>query len=124
MKQYYVGDKVQFNVCTCVKTKKQYAVNIKLVEARKDSGYITMIKDNYGFIELNVLSNLNENKRLVMPRDMFFHFSSLQFSSNDLDVGDEVEFIINRKNKNKLCAENVTKLSSGTVKPLNVSGLF
>jgi hypothetical protein len=54
---------------------------------------------------------------------MYFFFinSSLQFSINDLDVGDEVEFTINRKNKQKLCAENVCKLQNGTIKPLTAN---
>jgi hypothetical protein len=42
-------------------------------------------------------------------------------SSSDLEVGDEVEFLINRKSKQKLCAESVTRLPSGTIFPTNVS---
>lgn len=82
-----------------------------------------MIKDNYGFIELNRLANHNNNslhsQSSLVPRDIFFHFSKVHHSAqSDLDVGDEVEFKINRKNKTKLCAESVTKLPSGTlIKP-------
>ena len=126
-KVYLVDDKVQFQICTCIKTKQQYAVNIKLLEPRKETGFITMIKDNYGFIELNRASQQNRHttkksgdaKESAVPRDMFFHFSSVQ--SGTLDVGDEVEFKINRKNKQKLCAENVCKLSPGTIKPVTIT---
>ncbi len=41
-------------------------------------------------------------------------------SKNDLEIGDEVEFIINRKNPQKFCAESIEKIKSGTIKP-NVS---
>lgn len=117
---FLIDDKLQFNICTCIKTNKQYAVNLKLVEPRKETGFITMIKDNYGFIELsrqnsNTISS--QKNMTTIPRDMFFHFSSVQSHQNDLEVGDEVEFKINRKNKQKMCAENVFKLTSGTIKP-------
>ena len=35
---------------------------------------------------------------------------------NELEVGDEVEFNINRKNRQKVCAENLTKVSSSVTK--------
>jgi cold shock CspA family protein len=110
--QFTLGDKVQFKICSCLRTKIQYAVDLKFVESRKEQGIITMIKDNYGFIELSPFGNefTNKSNSSPMSRDMFFHFSSLQYSSNDIDVGDEVEFTINRKQKQKLFAECVQKL--------------
>jgi cold shock CspA family protein len=121
---FYYGDKVQFNIFNCVKTNKQYAVNIKTIEQRKETGFITMLKESYGFIELNCVSNMPPLNCKInsLPKDIFFHFSSLnaQCSANELEVGDEVEFLINRKTKQKLCADNVTKLPCGTIKPIYV----
>lgn len=121
-----VGDKVQFNMSVCAKSKKQTAVNIKLVEASKDQGFITMLKDNYGFIELTSYSAKNQpkgNRNVSIPRDIFFHFSSVQGLNNDLEVGDEVDFIINRKIRGdqKICAESINKLKNGSIKPNNLS---
>lgn len=125
--QASIGDKIQFNLSMCTKSKKQTAVNIKLVEASKDQGFITMLKDNYGFIELTSYSIKNQpkgSKNVSMPRDVFFHFSSVQSAINDLDVGDEVDFVINRKTRGdqKICAESINKLKNGSIKP-NVSSL-
>lgn len=121
------GDKVQFNLSTCVKTKKQVAVNVKSMEAVKEQGIITMLKENYGFIELIPRDCHFKGKpngiQQSMPRDLFFHFSSVQNASTELDVGDEVEFKINRKTRGeqKNCAESISKLNSGTIKPFSVS---
>jgi cold shock CspA family protein len=126
-KNYNVGDKVQFNLSTCIKSKKQMAVNIKLTESSKEQGFITMLKDNYGFIELSSYSVKNNSskstKLMSVPRDIFFHYSSVQTSINDLDIGDEVEFKINRKTRGdqKICAESLVKLKTGTIKPNNIS---
>lgn len=125
---FIVGDKVQFNISTCIKTKKQTAANIKLVDQAKEQGFITILKDNYGFIELTSFPTKNQskgngNKNSSMPRDIFFHFSSVKNSINDLDIGDEVEFKVNRKNRGdqKICAESLMKLKAGTIKPNNLS---
>jgi hypothetical protein len=45
---------------------------------------------------------------------MFENFSSALTSVQDLDIGDEVKFCV-RKTMNKISAENVTKLSPGTI---------
>ncbi len=73
---FYYGDKVQFNVLTCARTNQTYAVNIKTVEQRKELGYITMLKESYGFIELNCVSNVPPAncKINTLPKDIFFHF--------------------------------------------------
>lgn len=99
------GDKVQFNI-----SEQNYASNIKLKEQKKQSGLVTMLKDNYGFIEVNIFDD-TYNKHSKTPKDMFFHFSSFLDDLNNLNVGDEVEFTVNKKNKQKLAAENVTKLT-------------
>lgn len=70
---FYNGDKVQFNILTCLRTNSQYAVNVKLVEPRREIGYITMLKDNYGFIELDLLFDLLSTANR-MPKDIFFHY--------------------------------------------------
>lgn len=120
---FYNGDKVQFNVLTCIRTNTQYAVNVRLVEARKEVGYITMLKDNYGFIELDILFDSPQpptsNK---MPKDIFFHYSSVvQGPASSLEIGDLVEFSINRKAKQKLSAENVVKLVGRAAKKFKKS---
>lgn len=127
-RSFYVGDKVQFYISTCIKTKKQMATNIKLVDHAKEQGFITILKDNYGFIELTSFpaknqSKSNGNKNTSMPRDIFFHFSSVKNAINDLDIGDEVEFKINRKSRGdqKISAESLIKLRTGTIKPNNLS---
>ncbi|CAF0834579.1 unnamed protein product [Brachionus calyciflorus] len=105
------GDRVQFNLLNCLKSKKQFATNLKLAEQRKQTGYVTMLKENYGFIELNLFDDSWKNSK-SNTKDIFFHYSSYQDSISDLDIGDEVEFTINRKNKQKLSAENVCKIES------------
>ena len=72
----YLGDKIQFNLCTCVRTQKKFAVNIKLVESRKEKGFVTMLKDNYGFIEINLFQEkkASSNGKSAVSRDIFFHF--------------------------------------------------
>lgn len=92
---FYAGDKVQFNVLTCIRTNAQFAVNVKLIEPRKEIGYITMLKDNYGFIELDVLfdPSVAPNSAAVssptatgtsnkMPKDIFFHYRYLIFKQS------------------------------------------
>lgn len=71
---YYNGDRVQFNILTCLKTNKRYAVNVKILEPRKEMGFITMLKDNYGFIELDVLNNAMPPTGNKLPKDIFFHY--------------------------------------------------
>jgi hypothetical protein len=66
----YYNDKVQFNISTCLRSKLQQAVNVKLVEQAREQGYITMLKDSYGFIELSLSSSLIKNSKY---RDIFFH---------------------------------------------------
>ena len=73
---FCVADKVQFNLSTCIKSNKQTAVNVRLVEACKEQGYITMLKENYGFIELVKLDPQRTMGKTAspQPRDIFFHF--------------------------------------------------
>jgi len=115
---FYFGDKVQFNLATCIKTKKQTAINIKLIESAKEQGYISVLKENYGLIEIVASKNQKHGNKSTLPREIFFQTSSL--IKNDIEIGDEVEFIINRKNPQKFCAESIGKIKSGTIKPNNI----
>ena len=115
MSMLRMGDKVQFNLVKHLKTNTQFAVNVRLVEQRRDRGFITMLKENYGFIEISLFSSsssaaANKSSSSIVSRDIFFHFSSLHVNLNELEIGDAVEFTINRKNKQKIFAESVTKL--------------
>jgi len=124
------GDKVQFNIFTCLKTKKNMAVNIKVVEIENDQiqqGIITMLKEDYGFIELiprcyQIKANHKEQQFFPQP-DIFFKISSVKNLTSDLEVGDEVEFKINQKGDGdqNIFAEFISRLKSGTIKFLNVS---
>jgi cold shock CspA family protein len=117
---------VEFNICTDKRSKKQYAINIKLIEQNTEYGYITMLKENYGFLEMtsqqtDVFFHYRykfHGKGFVssIPRNIsvFFVRSSTKTPSNQLNVGDEVKFNL-RKNANKMSAENLTKLSCGTI---------
>lgn len=115
-----VGDKVQFNLSKSLKSGTETAVNLKVLEQFKEKGFVTVLKDNYGFIEFDI--NSTDSEGSAKQRDIFFHYSSLK-SEEPLVVGDEVEFVINRKVLTKLAAENVVKLASKTIKN-NVSLLY
>ena len=53
----------------------------------------------------------------IKSKYLFFCFSSFEGNaSNDLDLGDEVEYTLARKG-NKMSAENIRKLAKGTVGP-------
>lgn len=79
--EFYKGDKVQFNICQCLKTKRTYAKNIKLLEAHKEQGYVTMLKEPLGCIELGPNSAIltettveNESVKKLPQREFYFHF--------------------------------------------------
>jgi cold shock CspA family protein len=117
-RKLYLNDKVRFQICTkyqAVNGQRQSAVNIKLIESHKEYGFVTMIKENYGFIEFMPSSNPIINKQR-QSADIFFHFSSALSSINEFEIGVEVEFTINRKNRQKICADNVLRLANGTIK--------
>ena len=85
---FYYGDKVQFNILTCARASMPnrhtaYAVNIKTVEQRRELGLITILKESYGFIELNCVSNVPpaNSKINSLPRDIFFHFRLVSYIS-------------------------------------------
>lgn len=105
------GDKVDFNIGEQRRPggPVRMAVNVRLVLRNltgRCQGYIATLKDNYGFIE-----NVDHDK------EVFFHFSSFEGSTNDLELGDEVEYTLARKSA-KLSGENIKKLPAGTI-PVN-----
>ena len=112
---FYVGDKVQFNLSTCIKTKKQTAANVKLLEACKEQGFVATLRDSYGIIELHGKKSGGSGK--TAPREIVFYLTNKPSSTNEFEVGDEVEFAVNRTNALKVCAESLVKLKSGTLKP-------
>lgn len=122
-----VGVRVQFNISTCLKTKKQLAVNLKAIESESEQGFITLLKDDFGLIESITRSSAkkaNEKPQLQAPlRLIYFNVKDVL---EELEVGDEVEFKTNSKNtgdssQKQLCAESIVKLKSGTIKLTNMS---
>lgn len=107
------GDKVQF----CIGEQK-LAINIKLTEQKKLTGYVIILKDNYGFIEPNIFDDAYKHSKV--SKDIFLRFSSFIDSSNELSIGDLVEFTV-RKNKQKFNAENVTKVNDNSSRLFKVS---
>lgn len=84
------GDIVDFNIATDRRDKLQRATNIVLVEdtfkvnlENREKGVVAAIKEGFGFITC-----ADRDQR------MFFHFSELMQPSNELKVGDELEFTV------------------------------
>lgn len=105
------GDKVEFQIGEQKNNGKKVAVSVRVVIRNimgRCQGFVATLKDNYGFIE-----NSDHD------REVFFHFSAFEGNAADLDLGDEVEYTLARKSS-KLSAENIHKLSKGTVAPEEV----
>jgi cold shock CspA family protein len=68
---FNTGDKVKFNMSTCLKTKKQTAVNVKLFEAFKEQGIITLVKDQLGFIEIIGAQQKNSKQQKILREIVF-----------------------------------------------------
>ncbi|XP_041351705.1 cold shock domain-containing protein E1-like [Gigantopelta aegis] len=102
------GDKVEFSIGEQKRNNHRQAVNVRVVLKNitgKCQGFIATLKENYGFIE-----NADHDK------EVFFHYSSFEGNIDDLELGDEVEYILARKSS-KLSAENIKKLPRGTIIP-------
>lgn len=106
------GDKVEFQIEESKRNNTKTAVNVKVViknqSTSKLHGFIATLKESFGFIE-----TAEHNK------EVFFHFSNFDGEPGDIDVGDEVEYTLARKT-NKVSAESIRKLPSGTVAPEEV----
>ncbi|XP_057296405.1 cold shock domain-containing protein E1-like isoform X2 [Hydractinia symbiolongicarpus] len=99
-------DKVEFVLVTKKANQHQLARDISVLERNErkyQRGYICALKDSYGFIEVE-----------THEREVFFHYSEFDSDSNQLEVGDEVQFVETKKT-DKRSAENVTKIMSSTL---------
>lgn len=105
------GDKVEFQICESRRNNTKTAVNVKVLSRApviKQQGFIATLKDSFGFIET-----------AEHDREIFFHFSAFEGDPSELDVGEEVEFILSRKTS-KVSAEKLKLLPKGTVAPETV----
>ncbi|XP_074640508.1 cold shock domain-containing protein E1-like [Tubulanus polymorphus] len=103
-----LGDKVEFTISTDNSNKRKMAINIRILRRTsiiRQNGFIATIKDSFGFIE-----NGDHDK------EVFFHFSAFDGDPNALELGDEIEYTLSRKNS-KVCAESIRKLPKGSVSP-------
>ncbi|XP_071942892.1 cold shock domain-containing protein E1-like isoform X2 [Antedon mediterranea] len=94
------GDKIRFQIGVSKTDDREWACNItalrKFIRSKVDS-----LKGQYGFIDYE----MEEGKKL------FFHMSEVQ-DGIDLQVGDEVEFVMIRNQQNgRYSAVNVRRLS-------------
>lgn len=100
------GDKVSFQIATNQRSGNLAARHVRLenpVEPVKYQGVVSAIKDSYGFIE-----------RADVVDEIFFHFSEVKTIPFGLNLGDDVEFLIQTRN-GKEVATNMVKLTPGTV---------
>lgn len=71
-------------------------------------GYVAVLKENFGFIET-----------LQHDEEVFFHFSNFMGNPGNLELGQEVEYTLSKRNGsnagNCLPAENVKVLPRGTI---------
>lgn len=98
------GDKVSFQIATNPRGNLG-ASHVRLENPAhpvKYQGVICSMKENFGFIE-----------RADVVKEIFFHFSENK-TKDDLQLGDDVEFIIQTRN-GKEVACNITTLTPGSV---------
>lgn len=98
-------DVVEFTLVTRKSNNAYFAREVSIIvknEVEVQYGYVCALKESFGFIELEDHS-----------REVFFHYSELDGDPNDLELGDEVEFIETRKCE-KPSAEKVVKLVPST----------
>lgn len=74
----------------------------------KYQGFVAVLKENFGFIET-----------IQHDEEVFFHFSNFMGNSNNLELGQEVEYTLSKRNGsnsgNCLPAENVKILPRGSI---------
>lgn len=102
------GDQVDFRIGTRSYDQLVYATDLAVFEKAKDirfKGFVATLKDSYGFIESE-----------EHDCELFFPFSSCNryCDPRELELMDEVEYCIVRKNK-KLAADEIKKLPRGTI---------
>eukprot|EP00794_Sanderia_malayensis_P004213 gene4213-4777_t len=100
------GDIVKFDLVTFKRTGQFVARDVCVVQKSlptRQLGFICALKDSYGFIEF-----ANHEK------EVFFHYSELESDPNTLNLVDEVEFSMTKRN-GKASAERVVKMPLGTI---------
>ncbi|XP_068620395.1 RNA-binding protein Unr isoform X2 [Battus philenor] len=125
-----VGDKVTFDLYQIKRTKELIAMSVQIQHSLTNGnsangnagnrpvmkGFIAALKDGFGFIET-----------ADHTKEVFFHFSNLDGSPDNLDLGTEVEYSLGRVNSSGggcASAEMVRALPKGSVpiaKPLEPS---
>ncbi|KAF0294761.1 Cold shock domain-containing protein E1 [Amphibalanus amphitrite] len=124
------GDTVRFSLMQSRRTKELWAAEVAVTQraerperaeraerpAREPrdaalepgsihQGYVTALKDSYGFIET-----------LQHDREIFFHYSMLRGDPEKIQLGDEVQYTLSRPgSQGRVSAENVTPLPAGTL---------
>jgi len=108
------GDWVQFNVAIDRRDKLERATNIELLDEsfvvsgeKRETGVVAAIKEGYGFIR-------------CAERDsrVFFHFSEVITTEEDIDINTEVEFTVAQQDQaqpNKQSAVRIKILPIGSV---------
>ncbi|XP_021206112.1 cold shock domain-containing protein E1 isoform X2 [Bombyx mandarina] len=121
-----VGDKVTFDLYQVKRTKELVAMSVQVQHSLTNGnssngngsrpimqGFIAALKDGFGFIETS-----------DHTKEVFFHFSNLEGSPENLELGIEVEYSLGRLNGSGggcASAEYVRVLARGTIpiaKPL------
>eukprot|EP00118_Oscarella_pearsei_P003559 m.14812 g.14812 ORF g.14812 m.14812 type:complete len:840 (+) comp25984_c0_seq2:359-2878(+) len=104
-----IGDPVEFNVFMSKRKEgKKRAGNVeKLIVAAKDvslnRGYVTVLKDHYGFIEFEDHGG-----------EVFFNYGASCSDPCEFNLGCEVQFLVNQRG-GKTFAGEVTLLDKGTL---------
>lgn len=131
------GDQVEFQICESRKNNTKTAANVRVTTVKpasksqnkeqaivvkestareatakeqvtKERGFIAVLKENCGFIEM-----------ADHEKEVFFQFCNFDGNASELELGDEVEFILSHKTA-KVSAESIRKLPRGTVAPEEV----
>lgn len=121
-----LGDKVQFSINLVKRTKELIAVELQVVQqaigaqtngitkhatprannSQLYQGFVAALKDGFGFIET-----------VDHDREVFFHFSNFDGDTNNLELGQEVEYNLGTRGNSGTCssAENVKVIAKGTI---------
>lgn len=114
-------DVVEFNIAVDRRDFLKRATNIRLVKVAdpqngelREMGWVTALKEGFGFIR-------------CCDRDarMFFHYSELLDSNYQVQIGDEVEFMVSEDMSatKRLNAIRVRVLPKGTIKTEDTDGV-
>ena len=88
---------------TSVERDEQHTVRNGVSSKSRGRGFVVALKEAYGFIE-------NEEHQ----SEVFFHFTVFDGNPNELDLGQEVEYIYSIRN-NKMSAEAVKRLPQKSI---------